>query len=77
MLAPGSAPEAIAEGLVARGLTINRLVGYESSHVGALADKGAVVIGLYRMAEWAVHLASFGRMARGMTDFFLVARRPV
>lgn len=74
-LTAGAEPEAIASFVSAKGLTIDRFVGYESSHVGALARRSALLIGAYRAVEWALHLATLGRYTRGMTDFFLIARK--
>lgn len=75
-LASAAEPTHIAAFVEARGLEIDRFVGYESSHVGALAKRGKLLIGLYRAAEWALVAATAGRYRRGMTDFFLIARRP-
>lgn len=75
-LAPGAEPRTIAAFVAARGLTVDRFVGYESSHVGALSQRGTLLIAAYRSAEWMLNLATFGRYTRGMTDFFLIARKP-
>ncbi len=75
-LAPAAEPNRIAAFIEARGLEIDRFVGYESSHVGALAERGALLIGLYRAAEWLLSIATAGRYRRGMTDFFMIARKP-
>lgn len=75
-LAPAAEPARIAAFAEARGLAIDRFVGYESSHVGALAKRGALLIGLYRAAEWVLAVATVGRYRRGMTDFFMIARKP-
>lgn len=74
-LAAGAEPRRIAAFVREQGLSIDRFVGYESSHVAALRQLSPFLIAAYRACEWALHLVSFGRYARRMTDFFLIARK--
>lgn len=75
-LAPGAEPRHLSTVLETAGLAVDRFVGYESSHIGALANKGPLLIGLYRAAEWILSAVTLGRYERAMTDFFLIARKP-
>ncbi len=75
-LAPASSPDTIAEVLIRHGLQIDTLEGYESGQVAAIAAKGRIAIGLYRVVETVLWALTFGRSKRRMTDFYLIARRP-
>lgn len=75
-LAPAAEPNRIAAFVESRGLEVDHFVGYESSHVGALAKRGKLFIAFYRTAEWLLATATAGRYRRGMTDFFMIARKP-
>lgn len=75
-LSEGSEPLRLASYLRDKGLSIDRFVGYESSHVGALGRRSPVLLGAYRLVEWALHIGTFGAYSRQMTDFFLIARKP-
>jgi SAM-dependent methyltransferase len=75
-LKPASSPDTMAALLMGHGLTIDALEGYESGQVDAIAAKGRIALGLYRLAETALFALTLGRTPRQMTDFYLVARRP-
>jgi SAM-dependent methyltransferase len=75
-LAGGADWHEVAHLLTARGMTVTAIKGYESSHVAALRQKSRALIGLYRLAERALALATTDRFERGMTDFFLIAQKP-
>lgn len=75
-LKAASSPHTIAQALSQRGLSIDTLEGYESGQVSAIAAKGRLAIGLYRIAETALWALTLGRSKRRMTDFYLIARRP-
>lgn len=73
--AAGAAPDRIADVLTQRGLTVDALTVFESIHVAALARRSPVAHMLYRGAERALSVLTFGRLIRAATDFCLVASR--
>ncbi len=75
-LMPSSDPHVMASNFVAKGLVVDTIEGYESDQVSYIAAKSRLLLGAYRMAEVLLSALSFGRYSRGMTDFFLIVRRP-
>jgi SAM-dependent methyltransferase len=75
-LATGSDPRDIAGVLDRAGVTVDTLQGFESMHIARIAQKSRVAIGAYRVVETALAVFTFGHIARGMTDFFMIARKP-
>jgi SAM-dependent methyltransferase len=73
--AHGADAQDVISGLQSAGLTIDVAEGFESVHIAALARKSRIGFMGYRCAEWLVSVVSFGRVTRGMTDFYVVARR--
>jgi SAM-dependent methyltransferase len=74
-LETGSTPSEIASVLGQHGVGIDTLQGFESTHVTALAAKSRLLLAGYRFAEAMVAALTFGRYTRGMTDFFMLARK--
>jgi SAM-dependent methyltransferase len=73
--AAGASADAVLAQIERFGLVVEAAQGFESSHVQALAAKSRIALYAYRAAEWALATVTFGRFERGMTDFFVVARR--
>jgi SAM-dependent methyltransferase len=73
--ASGAGAAQVISRLAGAGLTIEAAQGFESSHVAALAAKSRLLLFAYRCVEALLSVASLGRFERGMTDFFVVARR--
>jgi SAM-dependent methyltransferase len=75
-LEPGSDPHVMAAVFASKGLVVDAIEGYESDQVAAIAAKSRLLLGCYRFAEAGLSALSFGRYSAGMTDFFLIVRRP-
>ena len=75
-LKPAADPHTIAELLAARGLAVDVIEGYESDQVSYIEAKSRLLLAAYRVGEAVLSAVSLGRYSKGMTDFFLIARRP-
>jgi SAM-dependent methyltransferase len=76
-LEPASDPLVMAAAFQAKGFVVDAIEGYESDQVAAIAAKSRLLLAAYRVAEALLSAVSFGRYTRGMTDFFLIVRRPL
>lgn len=76
-LASGSAPEDLVPLCARHGLKIDAIKTFETAHVTAIASRSPWLLAAYRASEWALSMLTFGRYPRRVTDFFLVARRPL
>jgi SAM-dependent methyltransferase len=74
-LAHGAAPEELGPLLEGHGVTVEAVRLFESAHVAAIARRSRLLFAGYRACERLLSLMTFGRYARGVTDFFLIARR--
>ncbi len=75
-LRPSSDPHVMASAFASKGLVVDTIEGYESDQVSYIAAKSRLLLGAYRVAEALLSALTFGRYSAGMTDFFLIARRP-
>jgi SAM-dependent methyltransferase len=74
-LAYGAAPEELEPLLARYGVQVEAGQTFESAHVTAIAKRSQLLLAAYRGAERLLSMLTFGRYARGVTDFFLIARR--